>query len=100
MRSGVGTFCPRSRRLDFFEVLFPCAEALALEEVVFFGVALCACPEPANTPSPATRSSIGARQVAFRSRIVNSVRFGSVVAATIADYRPELGWKDRCSESV
>ena len=73
MRSGVGVFCPRSLRLDFLKVLFPCVAELAFEQLPFFFGVLCACAEFANTPSPAARSSVEARQVAFRSRINISV---------------------------
>src|SRR6267154_5629393 len=70
MRSGVGTFCPRSRRPDLREVLFPCALPPALEEAAAFcGAALSACAEPANTPAPAAASSVRARCVAFRTRM-------------------------------
>src|SRR5229473_1433409 len=36
MRSGVGTFCPLSRRPDLLEVLFPCALPPALDDVAAF----------------------------------------------------------------
>src|SRR5437660_8795186 len=91
MRSAAGVFCPRSRRLDFLEVLFPRKADLVLDGLAFFGAAVCACDTLANTPSPAARSSAGARQIALRSRIVDSEYFSSVAwAAVIADYPREL----------
>src|SRR6266436_3359516 len=74
MRSGVGAFCPRSRRCDFFDDLARCEELRDLEEADFFCVAPCACAEPAHTPNPAATSSVRARWVAFGTRI------GSVLA--------------------
>src|SRR5260370_2267305 len=70
MRSGVGAFCPRSRRPDLLEVLLRCAAPPDLDEAVFFGVALCACAEFVNTPAPAATSSVRARWVAFRARMI------------------------------
>src|SRR5467141_65969 len=70
MRSAVGAFCPRSRRPDLLEVLLRCAAPPDLDEAAFFGVALCACAEHANTPAPAATSSVRARCVAFRTRMV------------------------------
>src|SRR5437762_1433820 len=71
---------PRSRRLDLLD-LFPCDALLALEEAAFFGAAAFACAVLANTPSPAARNSVRARLVAFRTRIMISVWFRSVVGA-------------------
>src|SRR5712692_6982533 len=79
MRSGVGAFCPRSRRLDLLDDFLPCDAPPALEEG-FLGVVVCACAEFANTPSPAASSSVRARWIAFRVRIVNSVWLSSVVS--------------------
>ena len=67
MRSGVGSFCPRSLRLDFLEDFLPCELLCAEEPAAFFGAGLCALTESENTPSPAARSSDETRCVAFRS---------------------------------
>ncbi len=75
MRSGVGAFCPRSRRLDFFDDFDRCEELVDLERADFFCDAPCACAEAAHTPSPAATSSVRARQVAFRIRICVGVGF-------------------------
>src|ERR1700758_1295352 len=66
MRSGVGSFWPRSRRLDFLEDFLPCELLCAAEPVGLFAAGLCAFTEMENTPSPAARSSDEARCVAFR----------------------------------
>src|SRR5690349_8484243 len=66
MRSGVGSFWPRSRRLDFLEDFLPCELLCAAEPVGFFAAGLCAFTEMENTPSPAARSSDEAKCVAFR----------------------------------
>src|SRR6266849_3321345 len=96
MRSGVGTFCPLSRRPDLLEVLFPCALPPALDEVAAFcGAALCACAEPANTPAPAATSSVRARCVAFRTRMVVCVG----CSCLIADCQTELCPTGRVSGS-
>ena len=98
IRSVVGAFCPRSRRLDRLEVLFPREAPPALEEAAFFGVAACACPKLANTHGPAARSSVRARLVAFRTRMMISVWFRLVVtAATIAERQPVLCQTNRVS---
>ena len=73
MRSGVGAFCPRSRRCDFFDDFARCEELRDLEEADFFCVALCACAEAAHAPNPAATSSIRARWVAFGTRMCVSV---------------------------
>src|SRR6267143_2859268 len=91
MRSAVGAFCPRSRRLDLLDDFRPCDALPALEEVVFFGLALCACAGFANTPGPAASSSVRARCIAFRVRIINRVWLNSVDPAAItAERRPVL----------
>src|SRR5260370_19729854 len=95
MRSGVGTFCPLSRRPDLLEVLFPCALPPALEEAAAFcGAALCACAEPTNTPAPAATSSVRVRCVAFRNRMVACVG----CSCLIADCQIELCPTCRVSE--
>ncbi len=66
IRSGVGAFWPRSRRLDLLGDLFPCEALLAEEPAGFRGAGLLACAESENTPSPAAKSSDEARCVAFR----------------------------------
>src|SRR5260370_32056748 len=96
MRAGVGTFCPLSRRPDLLEVLFPCALPPALDEVAdFCGAALCPCAEPANTPVPAATSSVRARCVAFRTRMVVCVG----CSCLIADCPTELCPTSKVSES-
>jgi len=61
MRSGVGAFCPRSRRLDFFADFDRRDELPGFEEVGFFGAVDCVCAEAAHTPSPAAKKSVKAR---------------------------------------
>src|SRR5467141_2947866 len=73
MRSGVGAFCPRSRRCDFFDDFARCEELRDLEGADFLCVAPCACAEAAHTPNPAATSSVRARWVAFGTRIEASV---------------------------
>jgi hypothetical protein len=58
---GRGRFLPRSRRVDLLDDFRRCDALTAFEEEVFFSVAVCACEELANTPSPAASSSVGAR---------------------------------------
>ena len=99
MRSGVGAFCPRSLRLDFFEDFDRCPELPVLDDVDFFGVVEVVCAEAAQTPSPAATNSVRARCVAFRARIVSLV-FGSVVAAALtAGCPPELCLTEKVSGS-
>src|SRR5713101_7295448 len=85
MRSGVGAFCPRSRRPDFFDDFERCEELDGLEVTDFFGVAFCACAEAAHTPSPAATSSVRARCFAFLTSICVCV---SCRYFAIADCRP------------
>src|SRR5258708_11619077 len=66
MRSGVGAFCPRSRRCDFFDDFARCEELRDLEETDFFCVVPCAFAEPAHTPSPAATSSVRADRKSTR----------------------------------
>src|SRR6266481_9869914 len=96
MRSGVGAFCPRSRRPDLLEVLLRCAAPPDLDEAAFFGVALRACAEHANTPAPAATSSVRARWVAFRTRMVICAGCSWL---PIADCRPELSLTERACKS-
>ena len=70
MRSGVGAFCPRSRRCGFFDDFPRCEELRDLEEEDFSCVAPCACTEAAHAPNPAATSSIRAKWVAFGTRMV------------------------------
>src|SRR5271163_3433797 len=81
MRSGVGTFCPRSRPLDLlgcFIDFFRFAElpGLADEGEVdgFAPELLCACAATLKTPGPAATSSARARCIALRIRLSCEVR--------------------------
>src|SRR6266478_8013470 len=96
MRSAVGAFCPRSRRPDLLDDFRRCDALPALEEAVFFGVGLCACAEFVNTPAPAATSSVRARWVAFRTRMVICAGCSQF---PIADCRTELCPTERACKS-
>ena len=67
IRSGVGVFCPRSRRFEFFDDFDRCAVLGDLEGVDFF------CAEATHTPNPAATSSVRVSWVTLRTRICVSV---------------------------
>jgi hypothetical protein len=67
MRSGEGSFWPRSLCLDLLEDFLPCDALRAAALAGFLAAGLLACAESENTPNPAARSSEEAKCVAFLS---------------------------------
>src|SRR5260370_2758182 len=99
MRSGVGTFCPRSRRDDFFDDLVRCKELPdllpGLEAVDFLCTVPCAFAEATHTPSPATKSSVRAGCVAFRRRIwICLVAANSLLLIVRRNFARQIGRQD------
>src|SRR6266487_4035768 len=83
IRSGAGTFCPRSRRCDFLEDFVRCNEAPDFEDDLL-GVAACASTDDAPARRPATHSSASVGFIDLCKRIrIGTVQFSAVIASLL-----------------